>query len=207
MAVTFPSRAPPNGDSDSSVFHAPAEPVDNCDVATRTRVGGTHEASADVSAFAALRRAHDRIDRDFASPLDLDALAADAGYSKFHFARRFAAAYGETPRAYLTRRRIERAKDLLRSANLTVTEICLLVGFESLGSFSSRFTALVGRPPSTYRNEVVAAGGPPEIPGCFLLMWTRPGDANPQAGRSDATDGHATVETDQTTHAPKEPSR
>lgn len=122
----------------------------------------------------ALRRARDRIDRDFAQQLTLDALAGAAHLSKFHFARAFAAAYGETPRAYLTRRRIERAKDLLRAANLTVTEICLLVGFESLGSFSSRFRELVGVSPSEYRQSVIEQGGPPPVPGCFVLMWTRP---------------------------------
>ena len=84
----------------------------------------------------ALRRARDLIDLRYAEPLDLAALAREAGYSKFHFHRAFAAAYGETPRAYLTRRRLERAKTLLRVANLSVTEICFLVGFESLGSFS-----------------------------------------------------------------------
>jgi AraC-like DNA-binding protein len=144
-------------------------------------------------ALVALRNAKDRIDRDFAEPLDLADLAAAAGYSKFHFARRFASAYGETPRNYLTRRRIERAKDLLRGANLSVTEICLLVGFESLGSFSSRFTALVGRSPSVYRREVVAAGNPPPIPGCFLLMWTRPGPTEPHSARSAPTDTATTV--------------
>ncbi len=89
-----------------------------------------------------LRRAHDHIDRHYAEPLDLDQLASVAGISKFHFVRSFEAAYGLTPARYLTRRRIERAQDLLRGANLTVTEICVLVGFTSLGSFSSRFTGL-----------------------------------------------------------------
>jgi AraC-like DNA-binding protein len=125
--------------------------------------------------LAAVRRAKDSIDRDYAQRLDLDRLAGEAGYSKFHFARGFAAVYGETPRAYLTRRRIERAKHLLQSVNLTVTEICLLVGFESLGSFSACFKALVGQSPSRYRDEVVRAGGAPPIPGCFVMMWTRPG--------------------------------
>ena len=92
----------------------------------------------------ALRRARDLIDRDYAEPLDLDAMAGEAGYSRSHFARAFKAAYGETPRTYLTRRRIERAKTLLRTANLSVTEICFLVGFASLGSFSARFRDLVG---------------------------------------------------------------
>ena len=118
------------------------------------------------------------MDRDFARRLGLEALAREAGYSRFHFARAFRDTYGETPRAYLTRRRIERAKDLLRSANLTVTEICDLVGFSSLGSFSSRFSELVGMSPSDYRREAVARGGPPSIPGCFVLMWTRPYDAD-----------------------------
>jgi AraC-like DNA-binding protein len=95
-----------------------------------------------------LRRAHDHIDRHCQRPLDLGQLAAVAGVSKYHFARNFEAAYGETPMRYLTRRRIERAQDLLRAANLTVTEVCMLVGFASLGSFSSRFTRLVGESPT-----------------------------------------------------------
>ena len=122
----------------------------------------------------ALRRARDLIDRDYALPLDLAAMARHAGYSRFHFARAFAAAYGETPGRYLTRRRIERAKTLLRTANLSVTEICLLVGFDSLGSFSSRFSSLVGQSPSAYRQAAVRSGGAPPIPGCVVLMWTRP---------------------------------
>jgi AraC-like DNA-binding protein len=138
-----------------------------------------------------LRSAKDLMDRSFGEPLDLDRLAAEAGYSRFHFTRAFRDAFGETPRHYLTRRRIERAKDLLRSANLTVTEICFLVGFSSLGSFSARFTELVGVPPTEYRRRAVAEGGPPPIPGCFVLMWTRPlgggqdrnpGEAPPPSG-------------------------
>lgn len=124
--------------------------------------------------LAAVRRGRDLADRDYSERLDLDAMARAAHMSKYHFARAFAAAYGETPRAYLTRRRIERAKDLLRAANLTVTEVSQLVGFESLGSFSSRFRALVGSSPQAYRRTVTAGGGPPPIPGCFVLMWTRP---------------------------------
>jgi len=138
-----------------------------------------------LSLLPALRRARDLIDRDFGLPLDLDAMAREAGYSRFHFARAFATAYGETPRWYLTRRRIERAKTLLRTANLSVTEICLLVGFGSLGSFSSRFRDLVGQSPTEYRAAAVQAGGVPPIPGCFVLMWTRPHAESPQAGRSD----------------------
>jgi AraC-like DNA-binding protein len=136
-----------------------------------------------IFTLPALRRARDLIDLRYAEPLDLAALAREAGYSRFHFHRAFAAAYGETPRAYLTRRRLERAKTLLRVANLSVTEICFLVGFESVGSFSSRFRDLVGMSPTEYRR---ASAGAPPIPGCFVLMWTRPGLAgSQQSGRSD----------------------
>ena len=121
-----------------------------------------------------LRRARDLMDRRYAEPVDLDAMARAAGFSRYHFARSFRAAFGEPPGAYLSRRRVERAKDLLRSANLTVTEICMLVGFSSLGSFSSRFTELVGMAPTAYRAQQVARGGPPQIPGCFLMAWSRP---------------------------------
>jgi AraC-like DNA-binding protein len=114
------------------------------------------------------------MDRHFAEPLDLDRLAAESGFSKFHFARSFKEAYGETPTQYLTRRRVERAKDLLRHANLTVTEICMLVGFSSLGSFSSCFTKLVGMAPSAYQRRQGDVSGPPPIPGCFLMDWSRP---------------------------------
>jgi AraC-like DNA-binding protein len=116
-----------------------------------------------------LRRARDHIDRHYASPLDLDALAPVAGVSKHHFVRSFEAAYGETPIRYLTRRRIERAQDLLRTANLTVTEVCMLVGFASLGSFSSRFTQLVGESPTAYRSRWAARGGA-RVPGCYVFM-------------------------------------
>ncbi|HZB50350.1 MAG TPA: AraC family transcriptional regulator [Mycobacteriales bacterium] len=116
-----------------------------------------------------LRRARDHIDRHYAGPLDLDALARVAGVSKHHFVRSFEAAYGETPIRYLTRRRIERAQDLLRTANLTVTEVCMLVGFASLGSFSSRFAQLVGESPTAYRNRWAARGGA-RVPGCYVFM-------------------------------------
>ncbi len=116
-----------------------------------------------------LRRARDHLDREYRSAIELDEVAAVAGVSKYHFVRAFAATYGETPIRYLTRRRIERAQDLLRSANLTVTEICMAVGFASLGSFSTRFTELVGETPTAYRNRWAAQGGP-HIPGCYLFM-------------------------------------
>jgi AraC-like DNA-binding protein len=114
------------------------------------------------------------MDRRFADTLDLDQLAAHAGFSKFHFARAFKDAYGETPAHYLTRRRVERAKDLLRAANLTVTEVCMLVGFSSLGSFSSRFSELVGMSPSSFQRASAARGGARPIPGCFVMDWARP---------------------------------
>ncbi len=129
----------------------------------------TVTATASEALLPHLRRAKDAADRNYAEPLDLDALAAEAHVSKYHFVRTFAATYGETPMRYLTRRRIERAQDLLRSANLTVTEVCMLVGFSSLGSFSSRFRALVGESPSEYRARWAECGGP-HIPGCFLFM-------------------------------------
>jgi AraC-like DNA-binding protein len=116
-----------------------------------------------------LRRTRDHIDRYYALPLDLDQLARIAGASKFHFVRSFAATYRETPIRYLTRRRIERAQELLRTANLTVTEVCMLVGFTSLGSFSWRFTQLVGQSPTAYRDRWAARGGP-HVPGCYLFM-------------------------------------
>jgi AraC-like DNA-binding protein len=141
----------------------------------------------------ALRRARDLIDRDYADPLDLDAMAREAGYSRFHFARAFTAAYGETPRTYLTGRRIERAKTLLRTANLSVTEICFLVGFASLGSFSTRFRELVGQSPSEYRDDWVARTGVPPIPGCVVLMWTRPHQHGEQSRRSATRTGPTTV--------------
>jgi len=128
---------------------------------------GSHSVA--VALLARLRRARDHIDRSFDEPLDLDALARVAGVSKYHFARSFEAAYGETPIRYLTRRRIERAQDLLRVANLTVTEVCMAVGFASLGSFSARFSQLVGESPTVYRNRWAARGGP-HVPGCFLFM-------------------------------------
>jgi AraC-like DNA-binding protein len=127
-----------------------------------------------------LRRARDIADRDYAEPLDLDHLAAAAGVSKFHFLRCFAATYGRTPALYLAERRIERAQDLLRATNLTVTEVCHLVGYASLGSFSSRFLQLVGETPSAYQARY-AASGAPRIPGCYVFMhglrdrWPPPG--------------------------------
>jgi AraC-like DNA-binding protein len=117
-----------------------------------------------------LRRARDHADRHYTEPLDLAALAAVAGMSKYHFQRLFTATYGLSPAAHLSQRRVERAQDLLRSTNLTVTEVCHAVGFSSLGSFSSRFRQLVGESPSEFQRRY-AADGAPRIPGCFIFMW------------------------------------
>ncbi|MCP2290421.1 helix-turn-helix transcriptional regulator [Nocardia amikacinitolerans] len=115
-----------------------------------------------------LRKARDLADRQYADPLNLDELAAAAGVSKYHFLRAFAAVYGRTPAAYLAERRIERAQDLLRATNLTVTEVCMMVGYASLGSFSSKFRQLVGVSPSEYQAKF--ADGAPRIPGCYVFM-------------------------------------
>ena len=116
-----------------------------------------------------LRRAKDHMDRHFAEELDLAAVASVAGMSKFHFLRSFAIAYRITPAAYLGERRIERAQDLLRATNLTVTEICHAVGYSSLGSFSSRFSKIVGETPSAFAARYAVAGAP-RIPGCYVFM-------------------------------------
>ena len=142
----------------------------------------------DVERLVNLRAAKDLMDRSYSEELDLDAIAGEAGYSRFHFVRSFRDTYGRTPRAYLSERRIERARELLRTANLTVTEICYLVGFSSLGSFSARFKENVGVSPSEYREHEIARGGPPPSPWCFVLMWSTP---TPQLRRSRRRqDGH-----------------
>jgi AraC-like DNA-binding protein len=119
-----------------------------------------------------LRRARDTIDRDYAQPLDVPALARAALMSPGHFSRSFRSAFGETPYSYLMTRRIERAKALLRRGDLTVTEVCMAVGCTSLGSFSTRFTELVGESPSAYRARRHDAGA--AIPACFAKILTRP---------------------------------
>lgn len=116
-----------------------------------------------------LRAARDHLDRHFTEPTDLARVASIAGLSKFHFHRLFAATYGTTPARYLTARRIERAQDLLRATNLTVTEVCFAVGYSSLGSFSSRFAGVVGETPSEFQRRY-AVEGAPRIPGCFVFM-------------------------------------
>ncbi|MBO3734516.1 helix-turn-helix transcriptional regulator [Glycomyces sp. NEAU-S30] len=117
-----------------------------------------------------LLRARDAMDRDFAQPLDVPALARVALMSPAHFSRRFRAAFGETPHRYLQRRRIERACAMLRDTTAPVTEISLAVGFDSLGTFSRTFTAIIGRSPTRYR----ADSAPINAPSCFVRSWTRP---------------------------------
>lgn len=129
----------------------------------------TTSRSVPIELIPHLRRAHDHIDLHFAEQLDLDLLASIAGLSRHHFVRSFGSVYGEPPMRYATRRRIERAQDLLRSANLTVTEVCMVVGYSSLGSFSSRFRELTGESPLEYR-ERFARDGMPRVPGCYLFM-------------------------------------
>lgn len=126
----------------------------------------------ELANLAHLRRARDLMDRDYAQPLDVPAMARAALMSPAHFSRQFRAAYGETPYGYLMTRRIERAKALLRAGELSVTEICMAVGCTSLGSFSSRFSELVGETPSAYRarDHSDQAG----IPGCVSKLRTRP---------------------------------
>ncbi|MFI6412708.1 helix-turn-helix transcriptional regulator [Streptomyces sp. NPDC050585] len=125
-----------------------------------------------LSDLVRLRRARDLMDRDYVEPLDVPALARAAHMSAGHFSRSFRAAFGETPYSYLMTRRIERAKALLRRGDLSVTEVCFAVGCTSLGSFSSRFTELVGMSPSAYRARSHEAGA--AIPACVAKVFTRP---------------------------------
>ncbi|WP_280367140.1 helix-turn-helix transcriptional regulator [Nocardia wallacei] len=122
--------------------------------------------------LALLRRVRDRIDRDYAQPLDVEALARGVNMSAGHLSRQFRLAYGESPYSYLMTRRIERAMALLRRGDLSVTEVCFEVGCSSLGTFSTRFTELVGMPPSTYRRE--AAEATVGMPSCVAKQVTRP---------------------------------
>lgn len=128
--------------------------------------------SADFDELRWLRRARDRMDREYAEPLDVAALARTAMMSPAHFSRRFRAAYSETPYSYLMTRRIERAKALLRQGNLSVTEVCFAVGCTSLGSFSTSFTVLVGETPSAYRSR--NHDGLTVLSACQTMVLTRP---------------------------------
>ncbi len=126
----------------------------------------------DLDTLARLRRVRDRMDRSYAQPLDIASLARDVHLSAGHLSRQFVLAYGETPYAYLMTRRIERAMTLLRTTDLSVTDVCFAVGYQSLGTFSTRFTELVGVAPSLYRDR-----GAPFRPGmlpCIAKRLTKP---------------------------------
>lgn len=127
--------------------------------------------------LALLRRVRDRMDREYAQPLNVEALAAGVHMSAGHLSRQFKAAYGESPYSYLMTRRVERAMALLRRGDLTVTEVCFAVGCSSLGTFSTRFTELVGVPPSVYRNDPLLAAESIDtagLPACIAKQVTRP---------------------------------
>jgi transcriptional regulator GlxA family with amidase domain len=135
-------------------------------------VAATSDDEQRLRDLAWLRRVRDRMDRDYAEPLDVEALARGAHMSAGHFSRAFKRAYGETPYAYLMTRRIERAMALLRDTDLSVTDVCLAVGCQSLGTFSTRFAELVGMPPSEYRQA--AAGATGDLAACITKHATRP---------------------------------
>ncbi len=122
--------------------------------------------------LARLRRVRDRIDREYAQPLNVEALARDIGMSAGHLSRQFRAAFGESPYSYLMTRRIERAMALLRRGDLSVTEVCFTVGCASLGTFSTRFAELVGMSPGAYRREQAQATA--GMPSCVARQVTRP---------------------------------
>ena len=137
-------------------------------------------AHQELSDLQRLRRVRDRIDREYAQPLNVEELARGVSMSAGHLSRQFRAAYGESPYSYLMTRRIERAMALLRRGDMTVTEVCFAVGCSSLGTFSTRFTELVGMPPSAYRRQ--ATGAPAGIPSCMAKQVTRPIRRNRQPG-------------------------
>jgi AraC-like DNA-binding protein len=143
---------------------------------------GTTDAQR-LQDLARLRRVKDRIDREYAQPLDVEALARGAAMSAGHLSREFKRAYGESPYGYLMTRRIERAMMLLRRGGMSVTDVCFEVGCQSLGTFSTRFTELVGMPPSVYKDH--AADATLGIPSCVAKQVTRPirnREASPASG-------------------------
>ena len=127
----------------------------------------------EVAELAHLRRARDLLDREYARPLDIPVMARAALMSPSLFSRRFREAYGDTPYGYLQARRVERAMALLRGGHMSVTDVCMAVGFTSLGSFSSTFTRLVGEPPSAYKARDHSRLAP--VPPCMTRAWARPG--------------------------------
>jgi AraC-like DNA-binding protein len=147
--------------------------------------------SADLDELRRLRRARDRMDREYAQPLDVPALARTALMSPAHFSRRFREAYSETPYSYLMTRRIERAKALLRRGDLSVTDVCFEVGCTSLGSFSARFTELVGETPSAYRarnHDELRVVAP-----CQVMVVTRPRRIRGRRGAEQSSFEEASV--------------
>ena len=137
-----------------------------------------------LAELAVMRKVKDRIDREYAQPLDVDALARGVHMSSGHLSRQFKAAYGEAPYSYLMTRRIERAMALLRIGDLSVTDVCFAIGFQSLGTFSTRFAELVGIPPSVYKEkEAEATLG---IPACVAKQVTKPVRQRPAAGSSES---------------------
>ncbi len=147
--------------------------------------------SVDLDELRRLRRARDQMDREYARPLDVPALARTALMSPAHFSRRFREAYSETPYSYLMTRRIERAKALLRRGDLSVTDVCFEVGCASLGSFSARFTELVGETPSAYRarnHDALRVIAP-----CQLMVQTRPRKGGARARTEESSSGEASV--------------
>jgi AraC-like DNA-binding protein len=145
----------------------PSQPL-ACGTIAQVTIGSEQQ----LRDLARLRRVRDRIDREYAQPLDVEALARDAHMSAGHLSREFRRAYGESPYSYLMTRRIERAMSLLRQGDLSVTEVCFAVGCSSLGTFSTRFTELVGMPPSSYRRAAAAATE--GMPSCVAKQVTRP---------------------------------
>jgi transcriptional regulator GlxA family with amidase domain len=147
----------------------------------------------DLDELRRLRRARDQMDREYAQPLDVPALARTALMSPAHFSRRFREAYSETPYSYLMTRRVERAKALLRRGDLSVTEVCFAVGWTSLTSFSARFTELVGETPSEYRardhDELRV------VPPCQTMVLTRPRRSGHNQGAKESSFGEASVAT------------
>jgi len=139
---------------------------------TIEQVASSTPFSQRLQDLAQLRRVRDRIDREYRQPLDVEALARGAHMSAGHLSRQFRMAYGESPYSYLMTRRIERAMALLRRGDLSVTEVCFAVGCSSLGTFSTRFTELVGVPPSVYRQQ--ARDATAGIPSCVAKQVTRP---------------------------------
>ncbi len=161
------------------------------------KAGPAHKSSRED--LVRLRRVRDRIDREYARPLDVEALARGANVSAGHLSRQFKSAYGESPYAYLMTRRIERAMALLRIGDLSVTDVCFDVGFSSLGTFSTRFAELVGVPPSVYKER--HAGATMGMPPCVAKQVTRPIRARGGTPDDLAVDGAGAEAPDQGTAA------